>query len=57
MEQSSRKVGTMEIPNYRSDLSTDEKTLIAIVRAAEGFKRAASAIFRNYDLSFPSIIS
>ena len=53
MEQSSRKVGTMEIPNYRSDLSTDEKTLIAIVRAAEGFKRAASAIFRNYDLSFP----
>ena len=53
MEQSPGKGGTMEIPNYRSDLSIDEKPLIAIVRAAEGFKRAASAIFRNYDLSFP----
>src|SRR4030042_2366305 len=53
MEQSSGKGGTMETPNYRSDLSIDEKPLIAIVRAAEGFKRAASAIFRKYNLSFP----
>jgi DNA-binding MarR family transcriptional regulator len=39
--------------NYRSDLSTDEKVLMAIVRAAEMFKRAHSGIFRNSGLSFP----
>lgn len=39
--------------NYRSDLSTDEKLLMAIVRAAEMFKRAHSGIFRTYGLSFP----
>jgi DNA-binding MarR family transcriptional regulator len=39
--------------NYKSDLSTDEKVLMAIVRAAENFKRSHSAVFRNYGLSFP----
>lgn len=39
--------------NYRSDLSGDEKVLMAIVRAAETFKRVVSTIFRKYDLSFP----
>jgi DNA-binding MarR family transcriptional regulator len=39
--------------NYKSDLSTDEKVLMAIVRAAEIFKRNHSAVFRNYGLSFP----
>ena len=38
---------------YKSDLSTDEKVLMAIVRAAETFKRGHSGIFRNYGLSFP----
>ena len=38
---------------YISDLSTDEKVLMGIVRAAEIFKRAHSAVFRNYGLSFP----
>ena len=38
---------------YQSDLSNDEKVLIAIVRAAEIFRRAHSAVFRNYGLSFP----
>ena len=38
---------------YESDLSTDEKVLMAIVRAAEIFKRNHSAVFRNYGLSFP----
>jgi DNA-binding MarR family transcriptional regulator len=38
---------------YVSDLSTNEKVLIAMVRAAEIFKRTHSAIFRNYGLSFP----
>lgn len=39
--------------NYKSNLSTDEKVLMAIVRAAEIFKRAHSAVFRSYGLSFP----
>ena len=47
----------MTAVNYRSDLSGDEKVMMAVVRAAEIFKRAISVIFRNYDLSFPSIIS
>ncbi|HOP48234.1 MAG TPA: MarR family transcriptional regulator [Desulfobacteraceae bacterium] len=38
---------------YQSDLSLDEKVLMAIVRAAETFKRAHSGVFRNYGLSFP----
>jgi len=38
---------------YVSDLSTNEKVLMAVVRAAEIFKRTHSAIFRNYGLSFP----
>jgi len=39
--------------NYRSDLSTDEKLLMAIVRAAETFKRVVSVIYRKHALSFP----
>ena len=39
--------------NYRSDLSGDEKVLMAIVRAAETFKRVVSSLFRKYNLSFP----
>ena len=38
---------------YKSDLSTDEKVLMAIVRAAEIFRRNHAAVFRNYGLSFP----
>jgi DNA-binding MarR family transcriptional regulator len=38
---------------YVSDLSTEEKVLMAMVRAAEIFKRKHAAIFRNYGLSFP----
>jgi DNA-binding MarR family transcriptional regulator len=38
---------------YLSDLSTNEKMLMAILRAAEMFKRTHSVIFRNYGLSFP----
>ena len=39
--------------NYRNDLTLDEKVLMAIVRAAENFKRAHSAVFKAYGLSFP----
>lgn len=43
----------MESTKYVSDLSIDEKVLMAIIRAGETFKRAQSAIFRDYGLSFP----
>jgi len=39
--------------NYVSDLTFDEKVMMAIVRAAENFKRAHSSIFKKYGLSFP----
>jgi DNA-binding MarR family transcriptional regulator len=39
--------------NYQSDLSIDEKVLMAVARAAESFKRTISSIFRNHNLSFP----
>ena len=38
---------------YTSDLSTDEKLLMAIIKAAEHFKRVHSSVFRNFGLSFP----
>ena len=38
---------------YKSNLSTDERVLMGVVRAAEIFKRAHSGIFRAYGLSFP----
>ncbi len=37
---------------YKSDLSTDEKVLMAVVRAAEIFKRAHAGVFGDYGLSF-----
>jgi MarR family 2-MHQ and catechol resistance regulon transcriptional repressor len=43
----------MKPERYVSDLSKSEKLLMAMVRAAEIFKRTHSAIFRNYGLSFP----
>ena len=39
--------------NYKSDLSTNEKVLMGVVRLAEKFKRVHSAVFRKYRLSFP----
>ena len=43
----------MSVSSYKSDQSSNEKVLMAIVRAAETFKRSHSSIFRNYGLSFP----
>ena len=37
---------------YVSDLNISEKVLMGIVRAAENFKRAHSAIFRRHGLTF-----
>ncbi len=39
--------------DYFSDLSVNEKALTSVIRAAEGVKRAYSAVFRKYELSFP----
>jgi len=41
------------LKRYVSDLSANEKVLMAIVRAAENFKRTHTTIFRRYGLSFP----
>lgn len=43
----------MKAKTYRSDLTTDEKILMAVVRAAETYKRMVSAMFKEYGLSFP----
>ncbi|MFO7459959.1 MAG: winged helix DNA-binding protein [Desulfatiglandales bacterium] len=46
-------MGPKHAKTYVSDLSEDEKVLMAVVRAAENFKRLHASIFRRYDLSFP----
>jgi DNA-binding MarR family transcriptional regulator len=38
---------------YRSDLTTDEKVLMGIVRVAETYKRMVSSTFKKHGLSFP----
>jgi DNA-binding MarR family transcriptional regulator len=43
----------MVVKSYKSNLSTDEKVLMAIVRAAETFKRSHAGVFRKFGLSFP----
>jgi DNA-binding MarR family transcriptional regulator len=43
----------MEDKAYRSDLTTDEKVLMGIVRAAETYKRMVSSMFKKHGLSFP----
>jgi len=39
--------------NYNSDLTFDERVMMAVVRAAESFKRAQASIFKKHGLSFP----
>jgi hypothetical protein len=34
--------------NYQNDLTFDEKVMMAIVRAAESFKRTHSSIFKQH---------
>jgi len=43
----------MRNEGYKSDLTTDEKMLMAIVRAGEFYKRMVTAMFKKHDLSFP----
>jgi len=37
---------------YTSDMDFNEKLIIGIVRVSESYKKASSAIFRNYGLTF-----
>jgi len=43
----------MDKKNYSNDLTFHERVMMAIVRAAENFKRTQSIIFKRYELSFP----
>lgn len=43
----------MEKTNYNDDLTFDERVMMAIVRAAENFKRTHSIVFKKKGLSFP----
>jgi DNA-binding MarR family transcriptional regulator len=38
---------------YKSDMSIDEKVLMAIVRVAERFKKNSAAIVKDWGLTFP----
>ena len=38
---------------YKSDMSIDERVMMAIVRIAERFKKNSSAVFSKWDLTFP----
>ena len=38
--------------HYKSDMSTDERVLMAMVRIAERFKRNASAVVKKWGLTF-----
>ncbi|MFZ0932625.1 MAG: MarR family transcriptional regulator [Syntrophobacteraceae bacterium] len=38
---------------YKSDMSIDERVLMAIVRIAERFKKHSSAMLKSYGLTFP----
>ena len=38
---------------YKSDMSIDERVMMAIVRLAEHFKKESSLYLRNYDITFP----
>ncbi|HOJ72052.1 MAG TPA: MarR family transcriptional regulator [Syntrophorhabdaceae bacterium] len=38
---------------YKSDLTNQEKLLMAIIRVGESYKRIVSSVFRRYGLSFP----
>ena len=38
---------------YKSDLSINERVMIAIVRAAELFRKENDSLFKNYGLTFP----
>ena len=38
---------------YKSDMSIDERVMMAIVRLAERFKKESSLYLKNYNITFP----
>jgi len=42
----------MSDTTYKSDMSIDERVMMAIVRIAEGFKKNSSAVVKNWGLTF-----
>lgn len=41
-----------ELGGYKADLGINEKVMVAIVKAAELYKKDSDAIFKNYGLTF-----
>ncbi|OQX23023.1 MAG: MarR family transcriptional regulator [Desulfobacteraceae bacterium IS3] len=39
--------------SYKNDMSIDERVMMAIVRAAERFKKESSVVLKDYELTFP----
>jgi DNA-binding MarR family transcriptional regulator len=38
--------------NYKSGLKLDEKVMVALVKASEGYKKDCDSIYKNYGLTF-----
>jgi DNA-binding MarR family transcriptional regulator len=47
-----RDISIMADRAYKSDMSIDERVMMAIVRLAERFKKESSAVFKNHGLTF-----
>lgn len=43
----------MSNSNYKSDMTLDERVMMALMRLAERHKKEASAVFKKYGLTFP----
>jgi DNA-binding MarR family transcriptional regulator len=43
----------MSNSNYKSDLTIDERVMMALMRLAERHKKEATAVFKKYGLTFP----
>jgi DNA-binding MarR family transcriptional regulator len=39
--------------NYKSDMSIDERVMMALIRVAERYKKQAAAVFKKFELTFP----
>jgi DNA-binding MarR family transcriptional regulator len=48
-----QKAESMSDSDYTSDMSIDERVMMAIVRLAERFKKESSAVFKDHGLTFP----
>jgi DNA-binding MarR family transcriptional regulator len=38
---------------YKSDMSIDQRVMMALIRVVERYKKEASAVFQKYELTFP----